>query len=187
VNHDAFNTFPDLETTRLTLRTFNLQDSALVYEFNTNPDTLKYVPRDPYPDLITASDRVADFLKSFQEKKAVWWVFVIKESAMVAGYGGLFNIDWENSQAEIGYGLLKPFWGSGIAGECLAPILQYGLNEINIHRVYGNIQPGNLASRKLVERKGFKLEGRLIDNVFARGQYFDTMIYSLINPLHPSG
>jgi ribosomal-protein-alanine N-acetyltransferase len=97
------------------------------------------------------------------------------------GHGGLFDIDKENGKAEIGYGLLPGYWGKGYNSEAVEKIIDFGLKEMKLHRIYGLIVPGNDASVRVLEKFGFQKEGLLRDNGFARNKYFDMGIYSFIN------
>ncbi|MCK5076019.1 MAG: GNAT family N-acetyltransferase, partial [Calditrichia bacterium] len=83
--------------------------------------------------------------------------------------------------AEIGYGLLQQFWGQGIISESVEKIVDFGINEMKLHRIYGYIDPENIASIKVVEKFNFVREGILKDDTFARSRYFDMCVYALIN------
>ncbi len=78
------------------------------------------------------------------------------------GYGGLFDINFEASKA-------------------VERIVDFGINDMQLHRIYGYIDPGNIASIKIIEKFNFKKEGILKDDAFARNKYFDMSVYALIN------
>lgn len=61
--------------------------------------------------------------------------------------------------AYLGYYAFAPFAGRGYMTEGLALLLQQAFKVLNLHRIEANIQPQNLASKALVKRAGFKLEG----------------------------
>ncbi len=66
--------------------------------------------------------------------------------------GGFWN-------AFLGYHCASAHAGQGLMKEALWLALDHGFSEIGLHRVEANIQPGNEASRRLVQRLGFRLEG----------------------------
>ena len=181
MNFDIFRKFPSLETTRLILREINLKDTQKVFEFNSHPEALKYIARDPFTEVEQASKKVEEFIKAYKAKKGSWWAFILKDTNKFAGYSGLFNICAENNQAEIGYGLLQNYWGSGLISEIIAEIVSFGLSKLEAHRLYGIIIPGNTASIRVLEKNNFKKEGHLKHNAYARNRYFDHLIYGLIN------
>lgn len=61
--------------------------------------------------------------------------------------------------AYLGYWIGAPFAGKGFMREGLAQVLDRAFAPLRLHRLEANIQPGNVASRRLVERLGFRLEG----------------------------
>ena len=61
--------------------------------------------------------------------------------------------------AYLGYYAVEPFAGRGYMTEGLALMLDHAFKVLKLHRVEANIQPQNAASKALVARAGFKLEG----------------------------
>ncbi|MFJ3582620.1 GNAT family N-acetyltransferase [Streptomyces sp. NPDC090127] len=59
----------------------------------------------------------------------------------------------------LGYGAFAHAAGRGLMGEALGLLLPYAFGPLGLHRLEANIQPGNAASRALVRRAGFRLEG----------------------------
>ncbi|MDQ2674873.1 MAG: GNAT family N-acetyltransferase, partial [Chloroflexota bacterium] len=60
----------------------------------------------------------------------------------------------------LGYYVGAPHARRGYMTEALQRMLRSAFRELRLHRVEANIQPGNRASGRLVERAGFRLEGR---------------------------
>lgn len=61
--------------------------------------------------------------------------------------------------AYLGYYGVAGMAGRGLMREAVAQVVSMAFDEFGLHRVEANIQPGNLPSRVLVERLGFRLEG----------------------------
>lgn len=68
-------------------------------------------------------------------------------------YGGGFR------SAYLGYYVGEQFAGRGYMSEALQLMLRYAFEELQLHRLEANIQPGNVASLALVKRAGFVREG----------------------------
>ncbi|MDH5671971.1 MAG: GNAT family N-acetyltransferase [Myxococcales bacterium] len=61
--------------------------------------------------------------------------------------------------AYLGYYAFEPFAGRGMMTRALAQAISMAFGHYGLHRLEANIQPGNAASRALVQKLGFELEG----------------------------
>ena len=61
--------------------------------------------------------------------------------------------------AYLGYYAFVPFNGRGYMTEAMKDVLRDAFRNLRLHRLEANIQPGNEASRRLVQRLGFRQEG----------------------------
>jgi ribosomal-protein-alanine N-acetyltransferase len=76
---------------------------------------------------------------------------------------GVFNISQiirgPMQSAFLGYWVGAPFAGHGYMTRGLALVLRHAFRTLKLHRIEANLQPGNLRSRALVRRAGFRKEG----------------------------
>ena len=83
----------------------------------------------------------------------------VQDGALV----GFFNISeiirGKLSSAFLGYGGVAEFAGQGYMTEGMELVLREAFTPLGLHRLEANIQPGNLDSKRLVERCGFVCEG----------------------------
>jgi len=158
--------------------------AAVIYAFNSSLHELKYIARNPLLHLREGEEKMSSILADIEKGKAFWWMFYEKSTDSYAGYGGFFHVDPQDRKAELGYGLLEPFWGKGLTSEALKPIVDFVDCELDLHRLVAMINPANSASRRVVEKLGFHCEGCMRDDGFARGTYFDNEIHGRINPFH---
>jgi len=181
MNEKIFEMFPILESERVVIKQMQKTDIDVIYDFNSCKESLKYIARNPYKTIKEAEEKLSFHLSRNEDKTAFWWTFTLKSTDEKIGYGGLFDISTTNNKAEIGYGLIKKHWGKGYMSEIMNEILRFGVSIAEFHKIYGIIIPGNEASIRLLEKNGFVKEAHLRDHSYARGQYFDEAIYSLIN------
>lgn len=165
---------------KLDYRLLTHNDGELLFKFNSSIENLAYVPRTPYTTIDEAEVLLSRFIKSMDDKSAIWWAVSCKGSGSLVGYGGLFNIDSDNHRAEIGYGFLKEFWGKGYASSIVDFITNYGFTELNLHRICGLVDPLNAASIRVLEKNGYAKEGVMRDYYYARGRYFDMCLLAKV-------
>ena len=61
--------------------------------------------------------------------------------------------------AYLGFYGSQSYAGKGLMSEALKMILECAFTDLQLHRLEANIQPGNIASSRLVDRNGFQKEG----------------------------
>lgn len=72
------------------------------------------------------------------------------------------------------------FWGKGYAKEALMLAIDYMFKERNMHRIQANVLESNVASLKMHEKCGYKVDGILRDSVYKAGKYHNQYILSLL-------
>jgi len=176
-----FNSFPILQTERLTLRKMEGKDIQRIYDFYSDPESLKYIARNLFTEMEQAVEKVKLFNKLYEDKNGIWWGFTHKRKEKLIGFGGFFEIDKEAKKAEIGYGFLPGNWGKGLGTEAVQKLTEFGMKELQLHKIYAFVDPNNEASIKLLKKFGYKREGLFKDHDFAQNKYFDTAVYTLIH------
>lgn len=83
--------------------------------------------------------------------------------------------------AKLGYAVRAEDWGRGYASEAVALMLSHAFESLDLHRVTAAIGPDNTRSMSLVEKFGFRYEGRLRDHVFTNGAWRDSLLYSVLS------
>jgi ribosomal-protein-alanine N-acetyltransferase len=81
---------------------------------------------------------------------------------------------------ELGYALRRDHWGQGYASEAATLMLDFAFTTVGLHRVQAACGPDNVLSRSLLERLGFRCEGRLRHHVFTNGAWRDSLLYALL-------
>jgi ribosomal-protein-alanine N-acetyltransferase len=98
----------------------------------------------------------------------------------IGGIGISPGIDVFRKTAEIGYWLSENFWGRGIATEALKLMTRYAFAEFDLVRLEAWVFAWNPASARVLEKSGYKFEGRLERSVFKDGELTDRLVYSKI-------
>lgn len=107
-------------------------------------------------------------------------LLTVRHEDEVIGYAGLKVEDEIDRRAEVYIYLLDEKQGSGYGPEALYRILQYGFEELNLHKVSGEAFNHNRPSQRMFEKLGFTHEGTLAEERFKQGQYRDVERYGLL-------
>lgn len=105
-----------------------------------------------------------------------WYILQTKEGVPV----GYLNHGRVGGRLWLGFTLVPESRGRGFAGEATALLVDYLFLHEQVERIQAETHPDNRASQRVLERAGFQLEGRLRRTVFSRGQWRDTLMYSLL-------
>jgi len=99
----------------------------------------------------------------------------------IVGDIALQDIDIKNRSCSIGIGFSKiEYRNKGYGKEAVKLILEYGINNYGIERVSSNTLEINISAIKLLEKLGFKLEGKERKAVYFAGKKYDRYNYGLL-------
>lgn len=175
-----FHPFPNLETERLYLRRLTETDINDILALRGNPEAMKYIPRPLIETEVQALAHLKMIDENIENNTAINWGVYLKENSKFVGFMGIYRIKPENYRAEIGYMILPEFNGKGYTTEAIKAIVTYGFDEMQLHSMEGVIDPDNSASERVLQKNGFVKEAHILENEFALGKFWDTVIYSLL-------
>jgi RimJ/RimL family protein N-acetyltransferase len=105
----------------------------------------------------------------------------LKTNGQLIGNCGIRLESAEARQADIGYELDQNYWGQGYATEAARAVVEYGFSQLRVHRVWASCVADNLGSAHVLEKLGMRLEGRLRDNEYFKGRWWDTLVYAILD------
>ena len=180
LNLNVLNRFPELETKRLILRRFAVTDATAYFELRSNEAAMRFMDRPHFNNTAEALAAIKDTHQNFRNKTGVWWALADKRNNNFMGYVGFKDIDQKNKSAEIGYVLHPDYWASGWMTEAVEAALDFVFEELNLHRVNGDINPNNEPSRGLLLKFGFQKEAYFREDYYFAGEFLDSEIYGLL-------
>lgn len=171
--------FPKIVTNRCVLRQIGSADQRQVFEGLSNEQVIKYygISFATFEETKKQIDWYEDLYKF---GKGIWWGISLKESPVLLGACGFNNISKENQNAEMGYWLLPEYWSKGIMKEVLPEILSYAFSSLRLHKIIASVETENIASISLLQKLGFKFEGRLKECEFKNDKFIDLNYYGLL-------
>ncbi len=91
------------------------------------------------------------------------------------------------NSAYLGYWIARSHAGRGIMPTALAMVVDHCFGAAGLHRVEANIRPENAASRRVVEKLGFRMEGTRLRYIHIAGAWRDHLSYALTVEDVPEG
>lgn len=89
----------------------------------------------------------------------------------------------QGRQGTIGYTIAAAEQGNGYATEAVSAVVD-ALFAAGVHRIVATIDPRNAASRRLLEKLGFRYEGFSPSSVLVRGEWADDDRFALLATEH---
>jgi len=169
--------FPIIKTNRLLLRQFVDGDLENVFKGLSDPDIIKYYGVS-YKTLEETKEQMKFFADLEIKKTGIWWAVCSLDNQIFYGAGGLNSLSKEHKKAEIGFWLLKDFWGQGIMTEVMPLICNYGFEKLGIHRIEGLVESENLNCIKAMQKLDFNHEGTMRDCEIKNGNFISLDIYA---------
>lgn len=97
------------------------------------------------------------------------------------GSCSFFHHDSMGQQAELGILIGdKAFWDQGLGTETMRLLMKHGFDTLNLRKITLRVLEFNQRALKVYERVGFVLEGRLRQDAFRRGKYWDTLVMGIL-------
>lgn len=165
-------------TRRLTCSPLIEKDWPFFLALQQHPDVMRYVsdPRNE-AEIREAFDAR---LPEWHPGSAHWLCLLVRDKASNTPLGVTGYIHRENDCAEVGFLFAPQAQGKGYGQESLAALCNYAFNHGGIRRLVATVTAGNLASRRLLEKTGFVLEGELREAWWLAGAWHNDWLFGLL-------
>lgn len=168
------------ETARLRLRRFRPDDALPLAAYRSDPAVARYQGwTAPVPPQAAAA-LVEDFAAGDPVRPG-WFQYAIEltaEGRLIGDIG--VNLHDNLMQADLGFTLAAGHQGLGYATEAVSAVLDELFRQRGLHRVSAECDARNLASARLLERLGFRNEGRRPANSWIKGEWTDDLLFGLL-------
>jgi len=164
-----------LETERMTLRNFTINDLEDLHEILGNDEVM--LNTEP----AYSKRKTEEFLRSFciERNPKAAFAAVLKSTGKVIGYI-LFKSVGEPEIYEIGWIFNKDFWRLGYAFEICSKLIRYGFENMNLHKIYAETID-SVKSVPLMKKLGMTSEGiRRSHTRSNNGELQDLYLYAIL-------
>jgi ribosomal-protein-alanine N-acetyltransferase len=176
-----FDTFPGLETERLSLRRLSVADAPALFDMLSHPDIARFTARKPLKSVADAIALLRGVGLQFATRRSIRWGVVRQGENEILATVGLHDWDRYHRHIAIGFDVHRSEWGQGIGSEVVKAVCAYAFDHLSVHRVEAHVMKGNQASRKLLEGVGFEHEGVLQKRMYKDGLQHDVLSYSMVS------
>jgi [ribosomal protein S5]-alanine N-acetyltransferase len=162
------------ETDRIIVRKLSINDSELLYKYSQEEITKKELPDEVFDDITETKKTIEYFMSNYENKYPLVYGIILKKNNIIIGHISLSEID---KGIEIGYAIATEYQNNGYMSEIIIPFTNWIKNNLRIEKIYGITKDENATSWKLLEKNGFKLEGKIVNRNYFKGKY-KVKIYS---------
>ncbi len=180
-----------IETERLTLRPLRLEDVNDLYEYQSHPEIVRYIP---WPErsreqVIEAAEKTLNTGKFDLKESGDFLVLVWELKDIPAHLGVAGKIIGQSNMAlrsatdqlsDIGWVTHQDFQRRGYAFEATHALMKYAFSNFPLHRIIADIDTRNPESAAMAEKLGMRREGEFKDSEFFKGDWCDMWLYAIL-------
>lgn len=170
-----------LETERLILRRFKLEDAEGMYNnWATDSECNKYLSWNLHKDIEETREIIRKWISEYDDG-SYNWVVELKETKELIGSISVVHMRKKDLNVEIGYCYGSKYWNHGYATEALSRVINFFLDDCNLHLVEAYHISGNPASGRVMEKSGMHKDAVLRERRINKdtNELNDLVIYSI--------
>lgn len=171
----------EIKTKRLILREFVMEDWPEVLAYQSDPRYQRFYPfTDKTPEEAQAFVQMFLDQQKEQPRRKFQLAAMLRPNRSLIGNCGI-RLDSHNTEkADIGFEFSPEYWGKGYATEAAHAMVHFGFKILKLHKIGAWCIANNRGSARVLEKLGMQLEGRLRENEYFKGRWWDTLMYGLL-------
>ena len=151
-----------LETKRLILRPFQIEDYSSVYtNWASDSEVTKYLTWNPHASKEVSKDYVQFCIDGYKDEKIYQWGIELKETRELIGNISVVHVDDSIDSVELGWVIGRAWWGNGYMSEAASQVVKFLFNEVKVNRIAARHDVNNPKSGRVMQKIGMKYEGTL--------------------------
>ena len=146
-----------IETERLFFRKFELDDLPQLIEQRSDPDMNRYLGGTRLQNPEALAKRIRFYMSCYDSHGFGMCPMFWKETGEMIGAAGIQPLE-DTGEIEVGYSVVKKFWGQGIGTEAARGWMKFGFDNFGLERIVAVAVVENTGSRRIMEKLGMKYE-----------------------------
>ena len=163
----------------IALRPVQLEDWPRIHEWSRRSDVTQFQAWGPNSAAETRAF-VVSAVHAASDRPQTRHVLTIVIGDLVVGLVEMTVHGVPAGVAEFGYAVHPDYWGQGIATAAARLALDHAFSALKMLRVQATCDPANVASVRVLEKLGMRLEGTLRHNIWLGDRWRDTHIFSML-------
>ena len=163
---------PVIRGEKCILRPPRKEDLSIIQRWFEDPEIIRFTPgMGPMSD----SQEEEWFKRVGEDPNAVQWV--IEVDGKVVGVTGIGGISWRHGNGETGIVIgEKSLWRKGVATEAMALRTAFCFRELNLHKIKTRAFMENEASKRALQKAGYRESGIQREEMYKDGRWHDIWI-----------
>jgi RimJ/RimL family protein N-acetyltransferase len=163
------------------LRPLEMSDLDRYLVWVNDPEVMQWLSRTgTYPWSRLAEEELLEKVSRTRGYDAVNLAIETLEGRHI-GSIALHNAQPEDRKAGVGLFIGdKEYWNRGYGTDAMRTILRFGFEEMNLQRIHLTVDAENARAIACYKKCGFIEEGRLRQDRYKGGQYFDTLVMGVL-------
>lgn len=158
------------------LKRWSLEDRAALAAIGNGVDRRFLSDRLPDPYTEAAAEQWLHSVTARDGRNGIFRAIVVDGQIV-----GTISVDQKEDvyrkDADIGYFLVNGLWSRGIMTEAVRQVCPIAFASLDIVRITGLVYAENVASRRVLERNGFAVEGLMKRAIYKKGTFHDQYVY----------
>ncbi len=166
----------------LTLRELQEDDWTALQACLGDAETVRFTEFEPLTEA-GARGLVGWALGARQKEPRQAFVFgmSLTPGAALIGIATLTVRDFALREADIGVIVGREYWGRGYGTAAVQELLTLGFGTLGLHRVYGECDPANAGSGRVMEKAGMAREGLRRECLWQKERWVDRLLYAVLD------
>jgi [ribosomal protein S5]-alanine N-acetyltransferase len=166
----------------LELRPLAVSDADAFWPYVSDPELPRMMSWSAHRDRAETVAYLHEVERARAEDRSIVWAFVV--DGQVSGAIGLHDITrqmraWRIDRAELGYWLASALHGRGLCSAAARAVVDFGFATLALHKITVGCFEENVASRRVIEKTGFRFLSIRREHCFRDGRWWDHRDYEL--------
>ncbi|MGC1205301.1 MAG: GNAT family N-acetyltransferase [Flavobacteriaceae bacterium] len=173
-----------IETERLILRELRPSDLNGMFELDSDPEVHKHLGNKPVKTIEESRKILDNIINQYKELGIGRWATIKKSSDKFIGWSGIrlnteYNMNGFTKYYDVGYRLIKQFWGNGYATESGKAAIKYAFNSMKLPELYAITEIENEASHNTLLKMGLNY----VEDFYFKEEKLNLRWYKIKNEL----